>query len=86
MPRISQSYGITIWMDRLDHPPPHFHAQYGEFWAGLEIGSGRVLEGWLPPRAVRLVRTWARQHVAELDDNWQRAQALAELVAIEPLA
>ncbi|MDQ6778495.1 MAG: DUF4160 domain-containing protein [Actinomycetota bacterium] len=26
-------YGIVIFMYRPDHPPPHFHAQYGEYVA-----------------------------------------------------
>ncbi|MGH2759907.1 MAG: DUF4160 domain-containing protein, partial [Actinomycetota bacterium] len=43
MPRISEFYGIVIWMYRPDHPPPHFHAQYGEHWARIEIASLRVL-------------------------------------------
>ena len=78
-------YGIVIWMYRPDHPPPHFHAQYGEYIAQIELGSWRVLNGSLPPRALRLVRQWARLHPAELADNWERAQALEPLVAIEPL-
>ena len=31
------------------------------------------------------VRQWARLHPEELADNWERAQALEPLVAIEPL-
>jgi hypothetical protein len=68
-----------------DHPPPHFHAQYGEHVAQIELDSLRVLNGSLPPRALRLVRQWARLHPAELADNWTRAQALEPLTPIEPL-
>lgn len=45
MPRISAFYGILIWLYRSDHPPAHFHAQYGEHWAVIVIASGRVLPG-----------------------------------------
>lgn len=85
MPRISEFYGIVIWMYRPDHPPPHFHANYGEHWAAIEIGSERVIAGSLPRRALRLVREWARLHEAELRSDWQRAQALEPLVPIDPL-
>jgi hypothetical protein len=39
----------------------------------------------LPPRALRLVRQWARLHPEELTDNWTLAQALEPLVPIDPL-
>lgn len=86
MPRLSTFYGIVIWMYRPDHPPPHFHAQYGEHVAQIELKTLRVLNGSLPARALRLVREWARLHEGELTDNWERAQALESLAPIKPLA
>ena len=47
-------------MYRPDHPPPHFHAQYGEHIAQITLGSLEILNGHLPARALRLVREWAR--------------------------
>lgn len=85
VPQISHFYGITIWVYRPDHPPPHFHAQYGEHWARIGIAKQVVLSGSLPPRALRLVTDWARMHQAELQANWDRAQALQPLVPIDPL-
>jgi hypothetical protein len=85
VPRLSTFYGIVIWMYRPDHPPPHFHAQYGEDVARIELGTLRVLGGSLPPRALRLVRQWARLHTDELAENWKRAQQLEPLVPVEPL-
>jgi hypothetical protein len=72
-------------MYRPDHPPPHFHAQYGEYVAQIELGTWRVIAGSLPPRALRLVREWAALHPDELAANWERAQALEPLTAIDPL-
>jgi Domain of unknown function (DUF4160) len=86
MPRLSVFYGIIIYMYRPDHPPPHFHAEYGEFVAQIELGSLEILNGSLPPRALRLVREWARLHPDELAENWALAQALEPLVPIDPLA
>jgi Domain of unknown function (DUF4160) len=45
MPRISQYYGIAIYMYYEDHAPPHFHAIYGEFEAVLGIQTDDVLDG-----------------------------------------
>ena len=85
VPRLSTFYGIIIWMYRPDHPPPHFHAQYGEDAVLIELGTLRVLGGSIPPRALRLVRQWARLHPDELSENWERAQELEPLLPVEPL-
>ena len=52
-----------------DHPPPHFHARYGEFEATIEIATLNILEGALPSRALNLVQEWAMMHREELSDN-----------------
>jgi hypothetical protein len=85
VPQISTFYGIVIWMYRPDHPPAHFHAQYGEHWAQIGIAELEVLNGSLPPRALRMVRDWAELHADELQTDWARAQALEPLVPIDPL-
>ena len=85
VPRLATFYGIVISMYRPDHPPPHFHAQYGDDVAQIELATLRILNGSLPPRALRLVRAWARLHTEELADNWARAQELEPLAPIEPL-
>ena len=85
MPRLSAFYGIVIFMYRPDHPPPHFHAQYGEHVAQIDVTSLEVLNGALPALALRLVREWAEFHRGELAMNWDLAQALEPLVEIDPL-
>lgn len=85
MPRVSEFYGIVIWIYRPDHAPAHFHAQYGEMWAQVAIDDLRVLNGRLPPRALRLVREWAGMHRQELYEDWRRAQGHEELLPIAPL-
>jgi Protein of unknown function (DUF2442)/Domain of unknown function (DUF4160) len=37
MPRISEFRGIAITMYVREHPPPHFHARYGEAHAAISI-------------------------------------------------
>jgi len=68
-----------------DHPPPHFHATYAGNVAEVDIASGDVLDGWLPPRALRLVGEWLQLHRDELAANWDRARGHEQLVAIDPL-
>lgn len=48
MPTISEFYGILIRMFFNDHPPPHFHARYGEFEAKIDINTLQIIEGELP--------------------------------------
>jgi hypothetical protein len=48
MPRISQFYGIAVYMYYRDHAPPHFHAIYAEHEAEIEIATASVLDGRLP--------------------------------------
>jgi hypothetical protein len=81
MPNISYFYGITIRIYFSEHPPPHFHALYGEHVAQID----KVISGELPRRALALVRKWRKLHVEELVKDWQLAQAHKRLTPIEPL-
>ena len=85
LPRISEFYGIVIYIYWQDHAPPHFHAIYGDHDASVVISTGEIHEGTLPRRARRLVQEWALQHTSELNDNWDRAQSGEPLTQIEPL-
>ena len=86
MPTISAFYGIVIRMFFSDHPPPHFHALYGEFQATIDIDRLEVREGKLPRRALELVLDWARLHQNELMDDWRRCRDKQQPLRIEPLA
>ncbi|HUY59415.1 MAG TPA: DUF4160 domain-containing protein [Solirubrobacteraceae bacterium] len=88
MPRISAFYGIVIWMyhDEVHHlGRPHFHARYGDDEASIEIQTLSVLAGEMPPRALRLVVEWAREHREELEQNWARARRHEPLQRVNPL-
>jgi hypothetical protein len=67
-----------------EHPPPHFHAIYGEFEAQVRL-DGTILNGHLPRRAAAFVAEWATLHQDELEVNWMRAIAREPLGTIEPL-
>jgi hypothetical protein len=80
MPTLSTFYGILIRMFFNGHPPPHFHARYGEFEATIEIGTLHVMEGQLPPRALNLAQEWAMMH-----KDWRLCREKAPPARIEPL-
>ncbi len=85
MPRLSEFYGIVIYMYFSDHNPPHFHAIYAEHEALVRIADGGLIRGDLPRTAAHLVEQWRQLHVAELTTNWNAAQEPSTLIAIEPL-
>ena len=86
MPTISTFYGILIRMFFNDHPPPHFHARYGEFEATVNIGTLEIIEGQLPGRALSLAQEWAMIHKEELLEAWRRCREKTPPPKIEPLA
>lgn len=85
MPTIALFYGIRINMYWNDHSPPHFHAQYGDDEALVDIGVGVVISGYLPRRALRLVLAWTELHADELMQNWELARDGQPLRSIEGL-
>ncbi len=85
MPEISRFFGIRITMNIGDHPPPHFHAEYGSDEAMVRTDDGGIERGYLPGRAARLVKEWAELHRAELEDDWARAHSERPLLRIAPL-
>jgi hypothetical protein len=86
VPEISRFYGIVIRMYFEDHPPPHFHAYYGEHEALVNIRTMAVSSGRLPPRALGLVIEWALLHQGELQTAWDRVTNLEPPGKIAPLA
>lgn len=67
-----------------EHPPPHFHADYGEYGITVTIEDG-VVEGQFPRRALRHVLEWYELHQDELMRNWERAERREPLEKIPPL-
>lgn len=68
-----------------DHAPPHFHAEYAEFQATVDIGNLQVLEGRLPRRALELVMDWAELHREELLFDWNLCRNKQAPKPIDPL-
>lgn len=85
MPEISRFLGIVIRIFYDEHPPPHFHVQYGEHNAVFRIDTLELVRGNLPRRVQALVLEWAFRHRAELRLDWQLAEQGEPLLPIAPL-
>ena len=83
MPVLSRFYGIAIRMYfiQAEHNPPHIHAIYGDHVAEITIHDGTVLEGYLPPKALSMVREWISLHKEDLLSVWKTQ----EFRPIDPL-
>ncbi len=84
LPEICRFLGIVIGMYYREHPPPHFHAKYGEYEVTVQILDG-VVEGRFPRRALRHVLEWYELHKEELMEDWQLAKARKPLNKLQPL-
>jgi hypothetical protein len=85
VPRLSEFFGISIYMYWGDHGPPHFHARYSGHKASIAIDELSLLAGSLPPRALGLVMEWAALHQDELRAAWDKAKKNETPGAIAPL-
>ncbi|MCK5523356.1 MAG: DUF4160 domain-containing protein [Thiomargarita sp.] len=74
MPEIARFYGIVIKLFFSDHPPPHFHAVYGEYVGLFDINTFEMIEGDLPKRAKKLVVEWATTNQNELLEMWNKQE------------
>lgn len=85
MPEISRFLGIIIKMFYRDHPPPHFHVEYGEYKGCFAIEDLHLIEGNLPGRVIGLVTEWASIHKSELKEDWELLKQEKSLKKIPPL-
>lgn len=85
MPRLSTFYGIVVYLYWSDHPPPHFHAEYGGHQALIGIEDARVIAGSLPRRALRLTQEWQALRREELLGAWELAVRREDPGTIDPL-
>ena len=83
-PRISEFFGIEIYLYWNDHNPPHFHVIYGEYNAYLSIDTPTLLEGSLPKKIEKLVKAWAELYHDDLMEDWELVQANKTPKRIDP--
>ncbi|MCM2265076.1 MAG: DUF4160 domain-containing protein [Desulfuromonadales bacterium] len=88
MPTISMFYGIMVLMffrDNLRHHVPHIHVRYQGDEASIAIDDGRILDGSVPQKQLKLVQAWILIHQEELMADWELAVNGEEPFRIAPL-
>jgi len=85
MPKISEFYGIKIYINYSDHPEAHINVSYSGEKAKISIRSGAILGGSLPRTAINLVNRWRKKYQEELLEDWNLAMEHKNLKKIDPL-
>ncbi len=85
MPRVSEFFGITIYMYYRDHAPPHFHAFYSEYEVEINIKTLEIIKGKMPPKIKKLILEWSKIYQKELKKNWELLKQREPLKKILPL-
>ena len=85
MPQICYFYGITIYIQFMDHNPPHLHAVYQSFKAQYSINEAKLLKGKMPNKADQLVREWIALRKSELLADWELAKQGKPVHPVSPL-
>ncbi len=75
MPKIDKYLGIIYIINSgKEHPPPHVHIKYNEFEASMDLKTGLLLNGSLPPRVLKLSRKWLKQNGSAALREWERME------------
>ena len=85
MPEISLFYGIKVTMNWKEHNPPHFHVEYAEHTASIDIQKAQIIRGTIPNRHLKLVLAWCELHKDELMQNWELSKQGKPLNRVNPL-
>ena len=87
MPRISEFFGIVIymyWFDSQKHKTPHFHARYRGNEAVFDL-DGNCIQGNLGNRAHKLIKEWTTEQKIALENAWACAATGKEIPWVPPL-
>lgn len=72
MPIIARFYGMVVKMYYFsnEHNPPHIHVIYGDCVGVINILNGKMIQGDLPSRALKIIEEWTLLHSHELLEMW----------------
>ena len=73
------------YSDNKQHNLPHIHVEFNEFKAIVKLPSGKIIEGELPSKKMKLVQAWITIHEDELMADWKLAVRGEAIFKIEPL-
>lgn len=72
MPTIEIIDGIKVNIYSNEHPPPHFHAIYGEHEAMIKIVDLETERGMLPNKQYKKIKKWASKHQNALNEIFKQ--------------
>ena len=88
MPRISEFFGIVVymyWFDTKRHKKPHIHVIFDNNQAIFDL-DGECLAGNIGNRASRLVVEFICERQADLKIAWSKAVAGEDVPWIKPIS
>lgn len=85
MPRICEFFGIVIYLYYDDHPPPHFHARYGEEEGVFDLETLGIIAGEVRPRVRALVVEWAALRREDIRRAWEQCRNHQPVDPVSPL-
>jgi hypothetical protein len=72
MPTLKIIDSVKIDIYSREHPPPHFHAIYGDSEALITIENFEIYAGRLPKPQLNKVINWAKINQALILENFKR--------------
>jgi hypothetical protein len=75
MPTVATIDGIKVQFYWDEHPPVHFHVEYGEYRAQLALDTLEVIHGSIPATQLRKVAAWAASRKEKLLTAWIECQS-----------
>ncbi|MGB0454208.1 MAG: DUF4160 domain-containing protein [Bacteriovoracaceae bacterium] len=88
MPRISEVFGIAIymyWFDNKRHKKPHIHAIFSGKQVVVSL-DGRILAGSIGIRGNKIVQEFVLERRKELNEAWKLAIKGKDLPWIKPIS
>lgn len=73
MPVICTFCGIKIYVYYENENPPHFHANYGDYWIKIAIKDGKIIAGDMPKPALKMILNWLAKRRDAIQEAWDLA-------------
>lgn len=72
LPVLAEFEGIKIEMYYMgrEHNPPHIHAIYGEYSASYSLVDNKLMDGHLPNKQDKAVKTWLNKNSVVILEQW----------------
>jgi hypothetical protein len=88
MPRISEIFGIAVymyWFDNKRHKKPHIHAIFAGNQVVVDF-DGNILAGTIGRRGDKLIQEFVQERKSELENAWAFAIKGEDLPWINPIS